>query len=221
MLQRPYGGLSGGAGEDARLLAAEAGGPQFIFESPSKHKNDDAGSGSSALAARTGLLALLNRRLEARCVRLGPTLAVWLTAAAICAVYLLLERSPSAEPAAVSGSPLLHGAAAGGDATTFVNLGDGLSHAKASFAQPPAAGAVAGVETATAAGQAAAGGGQDGGDALSYLPDLSAYLPDISSAYQNYTMTAAAAEPSVGAAAVDGASGRRRTLLLLARRSLL
>jgi hypothetical protein len=131
MLQRPYGGLSGGAGEDARLLAAEVGGPQFIFESPSKHKNDDAGSGSSVLAARTGLLALLNRRLEARCVRLGPTLAVWLTAAAICAVYLLLERSPSAEP--LSGPPLLHGATTGGDVATFVNLGDGLSQRQGLF----------------------------------------------------------------------------------------
>jgi hypothetical protein len=193
MLQRPHGSLSGNVGETARLLAAEAGGPQFIhaFDSPSKLKGDDGGHGSGGGSSmRSGLLALLNRRLEAWCKKLGPTVAVWLTAAAICAVYLLLERTPSANLVIGSNGERMAntaGMAVGRDNTAFTNLGDGLPQAQASFVQQPE-------HTQPNAGQEQIAGAQktsqSEASALSYLPDLSSYLPDLTVVYQNYTSVA-------------------------------
>jgi hypothetical protein len=199
MLQRPHGSLSASVGETARLLAAEAGGPQFIhaFDSPSKLKSADAGHGlGGGGSVRSGLLALLNRRLEAWCKRLGPTAAVWLTAAAICAVYLLFERPPTDGFGIDSNGERMAntaGMAVGRDNAAFTNLGDGLPQAQASFvqqsehAQPIVAQEpIAGVQKPPR-GEVSA---------LSYLPDLSSYLPDLTVVYQNYTT--AALDPVAG-----------------------
>lgn len=190
-------------GEDARLLAAEAGGPQFIFESPSKHKSDEYEPSVQSAAGRSSLGVLLNRRLATWCRRLGPTVAVWLTAALVCAVYLTFERAPA--PSAAAGLAPTRGptgdivaaaggGAAGGDKAAFVDLGDGLSKAQASFK----------TTTAGAGGTAAAAGGNaDPGYLSSYVPDLTAYLPDLSGISNS---TSSVYDSVVGAATAPAAA---------------
>lgn len=224
MLQRPYAGMGGSVGEDARLLAAEAGGPQFIhaFDSPSKLKKSsvDVGSSSSVLA-RSGLLALLNRRLEAWCKKLGPTFAVWLTAAAICTVYLLLERTPTDGFALGGGggdnfqqAGTATDAVVGRDNVPFTRLENGLPHTKTAFVQQP--GGLLDTPGIHDQKTVDAHGLQDSeGSTLSYLPDLSSYLPDLSAAYQNYTLVATDPIPiasSTGTAVNGGAASMGRRL---------